>query len=133
MTMRLRIVVPGARLVDRAVGKVTAEAVNGWFCLLPRHVDIVSTLVPGVLVYEDADGNEAFVAIDDAVLVKCGGDVTVATPWAVVGAALGDLQAAVERRFGRLDEHEQRARSAIRKLEATFVRGLMRLEDAGDG
>lgn len=133
MTMRLRIMVPTERLIDRAVRKVTAEAINGWFCLLPRHVDFVTALVPGVLAYEDADGSEAFVAVDDAVLVKCGSEVLVSTPRAVTGVDLGHLQASVDHLFHDLDEREQLTRSAVRKLEATFMRGLMRLEEVPGG
>ena len=133
MTMRLQIVVPNDTIVDRAARSVTAEAVNGWFCLLPRHVDFVTALVPSVLAYEDADGREAFVAVDHGVLVKCGRHVRVATPRAVAGADLGRLQAAVEDVFTALDEREEQARTAVRKLEATFLRGLTRLEEASGG
>lgn len=133
MIMRLRIVVPTDSIVDGAARKVTAEAVNGWFCLLPRHVDFVTALVPGVLAYEDPDGDEHFVAVDEAVLVKCGGDVHVATPRAVAGADLGHLQAAVEDVFRSLDAREDQSRTAVRKLEATFLQGLVRLEEAAGG
>lgn len=133
MTMRLRIVVPTDTVVDDTARKVMAEAVNGWFCLLPRHVDFVTALVPGVLAYIDAEGREAFVAVDHGALVKCGRDVRVATPRAVAGADLGDLEAAVEDTFRTVDEHEQQARMAVRKLEATFLQGLTRLEEVTGG
>jgi F-type H+-transporting ATPase subunit epsilon len=129
MTMRLRIVVPTGTVVECAAQKVVAEAVNGWFCLLPRHVDLVTALVPGVLAYTDGSGREAFVAVDDAVLVKCGAEVRVSTPRAVAGAELGDLRAAVDGMFRNLDEREQAARTAVHKLEAAFLRGLVRLEE----
>ena len=47
--MRLRIVVPTETVVDGTARKVTAEGVTGWFCLLPRHVDLVAPLVPSVM------------------------------------------------------------------------------------
>lgn len=131
--MHLRIVVPTDTVVDDLARKVTAEGVTGWFCLLPRHVDLVAALVPSVLAYEDGDGDEAFVAVDHGVLVKVGSDVRVAVPRAVAGADLGRLQAAVEDVFGTLDEREAQARSAVRTLEATFLRGLTRLEEVSGG
>lgn len=131
--MRLRIMVPLEPLVDAEASKVTAEAVDGWFCLLPRHIDLVTTLVPGVLVYEDGEGREAFVAIDEAVLVKCGEEVLVSSPRAVAGAALGQLQTTVEHVFRARDEREVLTRSAMRKLEATFLRGLLNLEEVRGG
>jgi F-type H+-transporting ATPase subunit epsilon len=133
MTMRLRVMLPSEALVDTRARKVTAHAVNGSFCLLPRHVDFVTVLVPGVLSFEDADGRESFVALDEAVLVKCGPDVRVSTPRAVAGAELGRLRDAVAHHFQRLDERERLSRTAVRKLEASFVRGLVHLEEAGGG
>jgi F-type H+-transporting ATPase subunit epsilon len=132
-TMRLRVTVPLEPLVDTEVSKVTAEAVDGWFCLLPRHIDLVTALVAGVLVYEDPAGQEAFVAIDESVLVKCGEEVLVSTPRAVTGSVLGELQAAVAEQFRRRDEREVLTRAAVRKLEATFLRGLMDLEEVRRG
>lgn len=131
--MRLRVILPTEMLVDCETSKVTAHAVDGSFCLLPRHVDFVTALVPGVLRFERADGSEAFVALDGGVLVKCAHDVFVSTPRAVTGAALGHLHDAVERHFQRLDEREQESRSAVRRLEASFLRGLMDLEEIGSG
>jgi F-type H+-transporting ATPase subunit epsilon len=127
--MRLRILVPLEALVDAEVTKVTAEAVDGWFCLLPRHIDLVTSLVAGVLVYEDAAGDERFVATDEAVLVKCGEQVLVSAPRAVTGPVLGELQATVAEQFRVQDAREALTRAAMRKLEATFLRGLMDLEE----
>jgi F-type H+-transporting ATPase subunit epsilon len=131
--MRLRVTVPLEPLVDTEVSKVTAEAVDGWFCLLPRHIDLVTTLVAGVLVYETPTGQEAFVALDESVLVKCGDEVLVSAPRAVAGAVLGELRAAVEEQFRSQDEREILTRAAVRKLEATFLRGLMDLEEVRGG
>jgi F-type H+-transporting ATPase subunit epsilon len=133
VTMRLRILVPTDTVVDDVARKVTAEGPAGWFCLLPRHVDLVTSLVPSVLVYTDGDGHEAFVAIDHGVLVKVGSTVRVAAARAVAGADLGRLRAAVEDVFETLDEREAQARNAVRTLEATFLRGLTRLEEVSGG
>ena len=47
--MRLTVLLPTEILVDEEVVKVVAEAQNGSFCLLPRHIDFVAALVPGLL------------------------------------------------------------------------------------
>jgi F-type H+-transporting ATPase subunit epsilon len=128
-SMHLRVQVPLEAVVDAEVGKVIAEGTDGWFCLLPRHVDLVTSLVAGVLVYEDLEGRERFVAVDEAVLVKCGEEVLVASPRAVAGAELGQLQATIEELVRVRDEREALTRAAMRKLEATFLRGLLDLEE----
>lgn len=127
--MRLRVILPSHVAVDEAARKVTAEAGNGWFCLLPRHVDITAALVSGLLSYQIEDGDEFFVAIDGGTLIKCGDDVLVSTPNAVSGAELGELRQAVEQSQRRRDEREHNARAALEKIEADFVRRFIELEE----
>jgi F-type H+-transporting ATPase subunit epsilon len=133
VTIQLTVSVPSAVLLEVEAAQVTAEAVNGSFCLLPRHVDMVTALVPALLGYVTPAGEERFVAVDGGVLVKCGPQVLVSTPHAVVGGSLGTLRAAMAERFGRLDEREHRAHAAVRKLEAGFVRRFLELEEAAGG
>jgi len=131
--MKLRVLLPERVAVDAQVAKVTAEAENGAFCLLPRHIDFVAALVPGLLAFEDEAGNETLWAVDQGVLVKCGDEVLVSTPRAIGGRALGELQQAVEEQFKVLDERQDRARSALKKIEADFVNRLVDLEHSIHG
>ena len=86
--MRLKILLPAEILVDEPVIKVIAEAENGSFCLLPRHIDFVAALVPGILCFCTADGAEHFVAIDEGTLVKCSEQVLVSVFDATCGTEL---------------------------------------------
>ncbi len=126
--MNLRILLPTRILIDRPVDKVIAEAENGSFCLLPRHIDFVAALVPGLLSFT-TDQQEQFVAIDEGVLVKNGADVLVSVRDAVIGPDLGLLRLMVRERFEALDEREKRARSALVRLEADFVRRFIELRE----
>lgn len=125
--MILKVLLPKQVLVEEEVRKVIAEGQNGSFCLLPRHVDFVSALSPGLLVYETAVGAETYLAIDEGVLVKCGPEVLVSTRNAVQGADLGQLQALIREQFATLDERERQTRSALAKIEADFVRRFLEL------
>lgn len=131
--MKLRVLIPGGVLVDQEAAKVTAEAENGSFCLLPRHVDFVAALVPGLLSFENEAGDEEFLAIDEGTLVKCGSEVMVSARNAVRGATLGQLRQAVAQRFRVLDEREQQARAALIKLEADLVVRFIRMGEKGRG
>ena len=126
--MNLKVLLPSEVFLDCQVQKIVAEAPNGHFCLLPRHVDFVAALVPGLLTFVDADGGEQFLAIDEGVLVKCGDIVRVSTRQAVRGGDLGQLQQVVEQQFELLDERERMARSASARLEAGLVRRFMEFE-----
>jgi len=126
--MRLRVYLPDKVLVDSEVGKVIAEAENGSFCLLPRHIDFVASLVPGILSYERSDsGMEEFLAVDEGILVKCGSDVNVSTRNAMHSDDLGRLKRAVEEEFVMLDDEERKTRSIIARLETDFVRSALKL------
>jgi F-type H+-transporting ATPase subunit epsilon len=127
--MRLLVLLPDRTVVNEEVAKVVAEAENGWFCLLPRHVDFVAALVPGVLVFVTAEGREAFLGTDEGILVKCGDEVRVSTRRAARGEDLGALRTLVAREFLERDERERVARSALARLEAGVVRRFIELEE----
>ncbi len=123
--MHLKLVLPTEILVDQTVLKVTAEGSNGSFCLLPQHIDWVSTLVPGIFSFERESGEEIFLAVDEGILVKQGDAVWVSVRNAVRGDHLETLQQAVGQQLRLLDEREQRARSMLARLETSFVREFM--------
>jgi F-type H+-transporting ATPase subunit epsilon len=109
--------------------KVIAEAGNGSFCLESRHVDFVAALVPGILSFEKGDGREVFLAVDEGILVKCGGDVLVSVKSAVRGGKLGELQRIVDEKFRALDEKERTAQTVMSKIEAGFVRRFLEVQE----
>jgi F-type H+-transporting ATPase subunit epsilon len=123
--MRLKVLLPMTVLIDQEVTKVIAEAENGSFCLLPRHIDFVAALVPGILSFVSAkEKEEEFLAVDEGILVKCAGEVMVSTRKAVRSKDLGTLKRTVKTEFRVLDEKERKTRTILAKLEADFARSL---------
>ncbi len=129
MTMRFKLLLPTEVLLDEPVQKIVAEAQNGFFGILPRHIDFVAALVPGVLIYVDAEGIEGFVGIDEGMLVKRANDVMASTRNAVLGNDLATLKDLVRQRFVEIGEHERSVRSAIGRLEAGVVRRFIELQE----
>ncbi len=125
--MQLKVMQPTQVVIDQPVTKVTAEGEGGSFGLLPHHVDWIAALVPGILSFESETGEEIFLAIDEGILVKQGSVIWVSVRNAVRGVDLETLQQAVQQQFRQLDEQEQRARSTLARLEASFVREFMEL------
>ena len=126
--MQLKILLPTEVLLDVAVTKVIAEGGDGFFCLLPRHVDFVAAIVPGILYYTLPDGAEAIVATDEGTLVKCGDDVLVSVVNAVTGTTLDVLEATVAESFRNLDADARRAQAALSRLEAGAMRRFLEME-----
>ena len=129
--MRLKLVLPTRLILDGEVSKVRAEALNGSFTLLPRHIDFVTALVPGILSFDTVGEvvEEIFFAVDAGILVKRGPDVWVSTRNAVCSTDLRALHITVRQHFEVLNEQESRARSALVRLEADFVRRYLELGD----
>jgi len=129
--MRLKIVTPTDVVVTTRTRRIVAEAPNGAFGILPRHADYVSQLIPGVLIYETANGAERYVGVYAGTLVKCGDEVVVSTREAFEGDDLGRLQTRIRRAVHDLDEQERVAHAALARLEAGIVRRFIDLEQAG--
>ena len=129
--MKLKILLPTDVLLDEEVRKVVAEASNGFFCLLPRHVDFVTALVPGLLSYETNEGQELFVAVHEGILAKCRQEVLVSTSTAALGRELGTLKRIVEDEFEVLNDREKTARSAMARIEVGFVRRFLEIQRHG--
>ena len=121
--MRLKVVLPMRIFLDQEVTKVIAEAANGSFCLLPKHIDFVAALVAGIISFESEKGEE-YLAVDEGVLVKCASEVRVSTRRAVRSKDLGELKQIVKQEFRTLDERERKTRSILAKLEADFAKSL---------
>ncbi len=125
--MKLKILLPSEVLLEEPVNQVTAEAENGFFSILPRHIDFVSALVPGIFSYVDSEGEERFLALDDGILVKQGDRVYVSAARAVTGESLEELEDAVENELKVLDESEKKSRAVMSRLEVDTLRRFSRL------
>ncbi|WP_051309879.1 hypothetical protein [Desulfogranum japonicum] len=124
--IRLNIMLPTAIFIEIQVLQVRAESDTGEFCLKPRHIDYVTSLVPGILTYRNLQGEDNFVAIDGGVLVKVRGKVEIATRNAVAGE-LGELVDIVQQMQQEYDDREKASRSAAAKLEIGFLKQFSRL------
>lgn len=127
--MQLKIFIPTEILLHADVVKVLATAPNGAFGILPHHIDFVTAIIPGVLSYVDAAGQERYVGTDEGILIKRAQEVLVSTRNAVCGNDLAALRLVVRRDIITLDEHEQAARSALARLEAGVIRRFMELQE----
>jgi len=127
--VKLKVLLPTQVFLEEKVTKVIAEAENGSFCLLPRHIDFATSLIPGILSFQGEDGTEEFLAVDGGVLVKCGPEVSVSTRNAVRSSDLSELRQTVKEEFQVLNEREKKAHTALARLEASFVQHYIEIEE----
>lgn len=126
--MHLKVLLPTQILLDVEIGKITAEAEDGYFTLLPKHVDFATSLAPGIMSYYPiSDGKEQFLATDRGTLIKVGDTVFVSANRAVKGRNLSSIQKQIEREFLKLDDDLKAARGALARLEFGIIRRFMEL------
>jgi F-type H+-transporting ATPase subunit epsilon len=129
--MKLIVHLPARILFEEDVTKIQAKAENGWFGLLPKHIDFVTALGPGVMTFEPVGKPPEYLAVDHGILVKCGRDVMVSTRGAVRATDIAQLKNEVAQQFVAQQEREKNARALEAKLEADLVRHLLETEKNG--
>ncbi len=123
--MKLEVLLPWRVFLDGIeVSRIVAETSEGSFGVLPRRLDCVAALVPGILIYETESEGEVFLAVDEGILVKTGAQVRVSVRRALAGKNLESLRKTVQQEFLSRDEHEQDMRSVMAGLEIGFMRRL---------
>lgn len=124
--MTLKVLLPHKVFSEEQnVLRIVATTPQGAFGILPNRLDCVASLSAGILVVEVEGEEEAYIAVDEGVLVKTGADVRISVRNAMNGMGLEDLRHALEDEFIQLDEQEQRMRSALTKMESGFVQRLV--------
>lgn len=125
--MQLKVMEPEQVIVDLQTEKVIAEGLDGSFCLKPRHIDFVSALKPGILLY--ANGlDENYIAVDEGILVKCGKQVLVSVLNAIKGNTLEELEQRIRKEFRKTDAMNQASKIALKSMEADLLLRFMEFE-----
>jgi F-type H+-transporting ATPase subunit epsilon len=121
--MNLKILLPFQVYAEKTgIVRIVAETAEGSFGLLPNRLDCVAALIPGILVFETEGEGEAYLAVDEGILIKTGKDVLVSVRNAMEGTDLSTLREAVRDEFLNLDAHEQHMRRMMAKMESGFIR-----------
>lgn len=129
MPIDFQIALPQRLFHHEQVARIRATSAHGEFCILPRHVDCVADLVPGLVFCESMAGEARHFAVDGGILIKCGARVSLATPRAVRSESEEELHGAVNDLFERLESREISTRSALKRIGSDFVRTLIDVEE----
>lgn len=130
LLMTLKVLLPfEVFAVETNVSSIVAETAQGSFGLLPRRLDCVAALVPGILSFEIEAQGEVFMALDEGVLVKTAADVVISVRRALRGTDLALLRDAIEQEFLTLDAQELAMRQTMARLETGFMRRFASLRD----
>ena len=126
--MRLTVTTPLAIIVETDdVAHVRAEDETGAFGILPDHADFLTALAVSVASWRDDRGAEHHVAVRGGMLeVRGGNAIAIASPEAVSGDDLHQLESEVIARFRRQLAEEQAARTDAQRLYLAAIRQIVR-------
>jgi F-type H+-transporting ATPase subunit epsilon len=123
--LHLSIRTPGGVLFDGPVVRVRAEDASGWFGLRPGREDVVAVLPPGLLLFQDEEG-EGFVALSSGLLSLEGGLCRVTAREAVLSRSLEDVAERLEA-LQRLRSQQARThRDVLHQLAREALRRMVR-------
>lgn len=122
--MQLQVYSSACLLLDKTVVKIIAEAGDGSFCLLPRHIDFLAELPLGLIQLQPLNEPPSYCAVDKGILVKCGRKVSVVAFSAAYSEDIERLNAVIAQQYGAQSAVEEQARSALARLEAAALRGI---------
>ena len=126
--MRLTVTTPLAIVVEADdVAHLRAEDETGAFGILPGHADFLTALAVSVASWRDDRGAEHHVAVRGGMLeVRGGSAIAIASPEAVSGDDLHQLETEVLARFRRQLAEEQAARTDAQRLYLAAIRQIVR-------
>jgi F-type H+-transporting ATPase subunit epsilon len=126
--VKLTVTTPLAIVVDADnIAHVRAEDESGAFGILPGHADFLTALAISVASWRDETGAERHVAVRGGMLeVRDGTDVAIATPEAVPGGDLHQLEAEVLARFRRQIGEERAAHADAQRLYLAALHQIVR-------
>ena len=104
------------------------DAKDGSFCLLPRHIDFVSVLVPSILTFQSQNGTEQYLVHDEGILVKQDLEVLIAIKHGLIENTLGSLKNRLEKEFQDIETQEKKTKQLLTDMEVDFIKRFLEIK-----
>ena len=126
MTLKLEIVTPESKIYSEDVDMVTLPGSEGEFGVYPRHVPLLTTLVPGELRVLK-NGRETSMAVGEGFVEITADAVSVLTDMALESEQIDEAaaEAAVERAKAAMKE--DLGKEAVAAVQASLQKALAQL------
>ena len=128
--MNFKLFTPTEILLDTPIDKIDVEALDGFFTLLPRHIDFVTALKSGILTYT-TNGKKRYIACNHGVLVKKADTVRVSTALAILNDDLDSLKKTIAITFKNMEQERKELNLSMARLELSLAKGLIGLSKGG--
>jgi len=125
-TLKLEIVTPDGTVYSEDVEIVTLPGVEGQMGVYPRHVPLMTQMVPGEIVVRK-DGREYFLAVGEGLIEITGSHVSLLTDMAIAADHIDEAKVEEARRRAEARLQEKLSDEEVASTNASLARSLAQL------
>jgi F-type H+-transporting ATPase subunit epsilon len=125
-TLRLEIVTPAGFAYSEEVEMVTVPGVEGQLGIYPRHVRLMTHMVPGEMIVRK-DGRELFIATGEGLIEVAANRVAILTDLAIPADRIDEAQAEEARQRAEARLKEKLSDEEVASVNASLSRSLAQL------
>jgi F-type H+-transporting ATPase subunit epsilon len=125
-TLKLEIVTPAAVVYQKDVHLVTLPAADGQIGIFPRHVPLLTRVVPGEIIVR-IDGQEEFLAVGEGLVEITGDHVAIVTDMAVAAKDIDEAKAEEARQRAAARLRDKISDEEVATTNAALARSLAQL------
>ena len=125
-TLKLEIVTPAGTVYSDDVEMVTLPSVEGQIGVYPRHVPLITYMVPGEMIVRK-DGRDQFIATGEGLVEITGRRVAILTDLAIPADRIDEARAEEARQRAEARLQEKLSVEDIASVNASLARSLAQL------
>ena len=125
-TLKLEIVTPDGTVYSEDVEMVTLPGVEGQMGIYPRHVPLMTQMVPGEITVRKG-GVEYFLAIGEGLIEVSGDHVSILTDMAIAAEHIDEAKAEEARRRAEARLQEKLSDEEVASVNSSMARSLAQL------
>ena len=125
-TLKLEIVTPAATVYSEDVQMVTLPAVDGQIGIFPRHIPVLTRIVPGEIIVRK-NGENDFLAVGEGLVEITGDRIAIVTDMAVAAKDIDEARAEEARQRAAARLRDKISDGEVATVNASLARSLAQL------
>jgi F-type H+-transporting ATPase subunit epsilon len=125
-TLKLEIVTPDGTVYSEDVEMVTLPGVEGQMGVYPRHVPLMTQMVPGEIIARK-DGRDYFLAVGEGLIEVVADHVAILTDMAIAAEHIDEAKVEEARRRAEARLQEKLSDEEVASVNAALTRSLAQL------
>jgi F-type H+-transporting ATPase subunit epsilon len=125
-TLKLEIVTPDGTVYSEDVEMVTLPGVEGQMGIYPRHVPLMTQMIPGEIVVRK-DGRDYFLAIGEGLIEITADHVAILTDMAIAAEHIDEAKVEEARRRAEARLQEKLSDEEVASVNSSLARSLAQL------